>query len=492
MLIVTFPLNFQHESLVLTFFLRIKFCKALLLFSFDAEKIILPKELSLCEGTRHTVMSDVEEPGSFSDQIKWITTTEYDQERFTELAMSILESPEHQCVTVPALQQFVGLMSVNDFTKLIDLLVDTADACNHKLVIPTMIYKPAQYQQWDMVKEVNTYLRQKSLDMSSPLLNLSRSFLSRQQSSWVVSGICWQEYVDGTGLGSCLSTSGLQRYASRLERFHSFLDSGVESPVSELVECPPLPLWHSFCFSEKRETAAILTDFGYNLRKRKAPQPRKAAKKSSSPSSAQKSKVVPRKKKPVSPVAEVVVAVGEPEKVEVMETEESFSVLPVDVATFRCMISQVSDLKGELRTARTEGESKEKELRRIRKALEGYKKEVKNLKYEMGGVERRNRTLERHSERQAESHYQDSLDWVDEKREWGMERGELLDRLDEEQEKRRCLEASYSSLEEWSDKFRDDVGAARRVRENRERIEDMRKDAVRMKEKKEKKEKRKD
>ncbi len=195
---------------------------------------------------------------------------------------------------------------------------------------------------------------------------------------------------------------------------------------------------------------------------------------------------MPRKKKPVSPVAKVVVAVGEPEKVEVMETEESFSVLLVDVATFRCMISQVSDLKGELRTVRSEGESKEKELRRIRKALEGYKKEVKNLKYEMGGVERRNRTLERHSERQAESHYQDSLDWVDEKREWGMERGELLDRLDEEQEKRRCLEASYSSLEEWSDKFRDDVGAARRVRENRERIEDMRKDAVRMKEKKEK------
>ncbi len=118
----------------------------------------------------------------------------------------------------------------------------------------------------------------------------------------------------------------------------------------------------------------------------------------------------------------------------------------------------------ELRTARSEGESKEKELRRIHKALEGYKKEVKNLKYEMGSVERRNRTLERHSERQAENHYQDSLDWVDEKREWGLERGELLDRLDDKQEKRRCLEASYSSLEEWSDKFRDDVGAARRVK----------------------------
>ena len=48
------------------------------------------------------------------------------------------------------------------------------------------------------------------------------------------------------------------------------------------------------------------------------------------------------------------------------------------------------------------------------------------------------------------------------------------------------MKASYSSLEEWSDMFCEDFGTARRVRENREKVEDMKREAE-QKGKKEKK-----
>ena len=48
------------------------------------------------------------------------------------------------------------------------------------------------------------------------------------------------------------------------------------------------------------------------------------------------------------------------------------------------------------------------------------------------------------------------------------------------------MKASYSSLEEWSDMFLEDFGTARRVRENREKVEDMKREAE-QKGKKEKK-----
>ena len=100
------------------------------------------KELPLYEGTCHTILSDVEEPGVFTDQIKWINTTEYNPERFSELALSLLKAAEPQRVTAPDDRSpaILGLMSVSDMIKLIDLLVDTAEATHHKL-----IYKPVSY-----------------------------------------------------------------------------------------------------------------------------------------------------------------------------------------------------------------------------------------------------------------------------------------------------------------------------------------------------------
>ena len=58
--------------------------------------------------------------------------------------------------------------------------------------------------------------------------------------------------MDDSGLGTYLSASGLTRYVSRLERFQSFLDSCMETPVSDLFECELLPLGDSFCFSERQ------------------------------------------------------------------------------------------------------------------------------------------------------------------------------------------------------------------------------------------------
>ena len=71
------------------------------MFSCDAENLLLVKELPLYEGTRHTILSDVEEPGVFTDQIKWINTTEYNPERFSKLALSLLKAAEPQRVTAP-------------------------------------------------------------------------------------------------------------------------------------------------------------------------------------------------------------------------------------------------------------------------------------------------------------------------------------------------------------------------------------------------------
>ena len=106
----------------------------------------------------------------FTDQIKWINTTEYNPERFSELALSLLKAAEPQRVTAPD-NRSPAIFRL----KLIDLLVDTAEATHHKL-----IYKPVQFPQWGIVKEINAYLRQKAVDKSSQQLSLSRSFLSHQ------------------------------------------------------------------------------------------------------------------------------------------------------------------------------------------------------------------------------------------------------------------------------------------------------------------------
>ena len=420
----------------------------------------LPKEVVLAEGTRHTILSDVEESGEFPVQISWVCTVELDTERFLELALSILSNPEPQRLSCPGLNQFVGIFSVTRICEMIEVMAEAAENTPHILVVPTFIYRPSQYNVWADTKEINTYLRRRSIDKSMPLLNLGRSFMARQQSDWVPAGCCFHEYVEGIGLGTRFSSAGMTRYVSRLIRFHSFLDSGMESPLLDQAETAPLAPWLTFQFTEKAETAAILTEYGYNLRKRKAARMEKKVEKKALKRRQSGEKV----KAQVKVKAKVVAPVCETEVVEAMETDDlpgQYNVLPVDVSTFRSMVSQVKDLKAEVKGVHEGSADKDKELVKLRRALEGYKKEVRNYKYDLASTERRNKTLERHIMRQSERHHGDMMDYQDDKRNWGIERGELLDRIEEETEKRQIIECQYKVWTDWADKYWSDVAAAR-------------------------------
>ena len=432
------------------------------LFSYSAENLKLVQDLPLAEGCVHTILSDLEEPGDLSGQVTWVMTAEFDPERFAEVAMSLLESADKQRITAPGVQQFLGIMAIEDILRLIDLLVDRAEATNHILVIPTFIYRPAQYVLWPLVRQVNAYLRHKAIEKSRPLLNLARSFVARQQSDWVASAGCFSEYCDGSGLGSSMSETGMTRYVSRLLRFHVFLDSGVESPVPEDKECAPLPLWCTFSFTEKSETAEILSSFGYNLRKRKAD--RAAKKVARRKLSVAKGKAVKEEKR---------VVMGEPEKVEVMDTGDQqgdYSVLPIDAVTFRSMVAQIGTLKKELCEEKDCSKGKDKELGRIRKALDGYKSDIRLYKEEVRSMERRCHTLEREQVRQTERHYDDQMDWTDIKREFQIEIQDLQDKLEDETLKRQAIEAKFTVWEKWANQRGMDVRRAERAtRRRRER-----------------------
>ncbi len=68
---------------------------------------------------------------------------------------------------------------------------------------------------------------------------------------------------------------------------------------------------------------------------------------------------------------------------------------------------------------------------------------MKNYKYNLASTEWRCRTLERHIMCQSEHHHHDMMDYQDDKRDWGIERGELLDRV-KETEKRQAIENQYN------------------------------------------------
>ncbi len=251
------------------------------------------------------------------------------------------------------------------------------------------------------------------------------------------------------------SSAGMTRYVSRLVRFHSFLDSGVESPVPDLSENEPLPLWHTWAYTEKPEMAEILSGYGYNLRKRKANRAAKKAGKRKSGGAPKEGDVLP-------------VLTGEKEKVVAMETDggsSEFEVLPVDPGTLRAMVSQISTLKKDLKAAKGESESKEKELGKIRKALEGYKSDIRLYKEDVRGLERRCRTLERAQIRQSERHWEDQLDWTDVKRELQMEIGDLKDSLEDETLAREAIEAKYTVWEQWAAQQGWNIDRARRARD---------------------------
>ncbi len=143
-------------------------------------------------GTVHTIMTDCEEPGEVeSQQLRWCMTAEFDHEQFTEKALSFLEAAEPQRVSVPGIAQFLGVIEVPEIIRMIDLMVDAADATHHILTVPTLIYRPGQYVLWPLVRQVNAYIRHKAAETSCPMLNLARSFVGRQQNSWVVSSMCF-------------------------------------------------------------------------------------------------------------------------------------------------------------------------------------------------------------------------------------------------------------------------------------------------------------
>ncbi|MCP3661257.1 MAG: hypothetical protein GY696_01980, partial [Gammaproteobacteria bacterium] len=92
------------------------------------EILKISKDLELKAGTMHSILSDVPEPDSWISTIRWIACMEMDRDTLMETTMAILERSQPQRVTLIALQQYVGVLTVADITEMIDQLVERAGA----------------------------------------------------------------------------------------------------------------------------------------------------------------------------------------------------------------------------------------------------------------------------------------------------------------------------------------------------------------------------
>ncbi|MCP3663417.1 MAG: hypothetical protein GY696_13145, partial [Gammaproteobacteria bacterium] len=120
----------------------------------DAESLRVGKELKLKDGT---VLSEMPEPESWTIQIQWKMCAEMTKETLVETIMSMCERDCPQRITLVALQQYIGVLSIDEMKDMIDELVNQVQSTKHQLAIPTVRYVPHAISHWHQVREINAH-----------------------------------------------------------------------------------------------------------------------------------------------------------------------------------------------------------------------------------------------------------------------------------------------------------------------------------------------
>lgn len=418
--------------------------------------VLMAKEISLKEGTSHTIITDQEEVEGWPVEVTWITCMEKTEEQLLDTIEAIVRRDTPQRVSVPGLQMFCGMLDVDKLCKLVDRIMNCFAGTQHQVVIPTVRYVPASFMFWEACFTLNKHIWSRAVEYGYGVLNLHRNFMSRQNRSWVVHGPCYTEFCEETGLGTSLSSEGLKRYEARMLRLHS---NGfeVEHPQTVPEEVMPLPLWSTAAYCNSRSCSELLESLGYCMEIPKRKRQAKSARTVQQPVvSGRRAKRGRSESVGQDPAAAARSSRGRgrgcvtPRDV----SGNMISTLQLEAGTVRSMIRQISELKmmvkeqeKDLQEARTTRVAMEKDLERARD-------DVRRKDNVVAVIEARSRAESRSVRREREAQWEESQEWVRQRKEWHKERRDMLDMYEQ-------LHAKHYELKGQFEVFREFAGADR-------------------------------
>ena len=431
-------------------------------------------EVTLPANTQHVVLSELECPPSCPIDLGWRTEIEQDLPALIETVRELLQRDLPQRLSLPVLQIFVGITGKGELEEAVCKLLSMAVGTQHIIAIPTFRYSPGLFLYWDQIADLNKLVWEKSIAGGVPVLNLHKSYLCKQGREWTAAGSVYEEFCSGTGLGITLTSSGIQRYISRLSRFHM---SGFahESPVTMPAECRPIELNNTFVFTENPDTAEFLSGLGYKLLTRAEG---KALRKKELAKAKSVDVAVAMEVEPEVVSGSVVAAKPEvkPKRLQkakgkrpkgantaFVSRPSHYDLISIDRVTFRDLIKTNGDLRSD--------------LQKVGKVLVKNDEKIKRLEHECENFERvaivakaRAREVKRLLAKSGEEAMEDQRDWRDlkedlegvirdlewEKEDWGVERQRLVEKIDKgcealqkEQERVRDLQIKMDAWEDF-------------------------------------------
>ena len=393
--------------------------------------------LQLEKDTRHVIFSDHDRPMICPEEITWVHFESQDIEQLTEMVMAEMEHEMPVRVTLPVLQAFVGVLPPEDLIRAIDQIIDAVRGSCHVVSVPSLRFIPDKFMVWPEVERVNEHIWRRHVEMAIPILLLHKSFLSRQQNKWVVCPQMYLEYVTDTGLGHTLTVNAKYRYSSRLLRFHASLHR-QEPPCQVSSPVVPLPLYQTWSYVEKPETAEILQGLGCELKPRAMNKRGKKGKGEKSKGEGKAGVVTYAAPKPIS-------------------------VISIDEGTFKRVFRENCELRSDLKLLEGGLKDTEAHVTKLMTEIKELKGELKGAKAERDRYKEESRRTSRKYRKLDESTYQDMMDWREEREtlekdvydlRWEAEEltkevEEYKQKLQREKERYQVLEIQLSVWERW-------------------------------------------
>lgn len=426
--------------------------------------ICKPREICLLEGTVHTVISDVEEGSNWPQEVTWITCCEKTESQLLDVIQAIVERDDPQRVSVPGIQQFVGVLPVDKVCHLVDNVMKSFVGTKHQVVIPTVRFIPASFMYWEHVFAVNKFIWSQAVAYGFGVLNLHRNFMARQSRSWVVHGPCYAEFSADQGLGAMMSCEGVKRYEARLLRLHTSGFDVEHTPSVPVGDVMPLPLWSTAGFCQNRGCCELLESLGYVM---EVPKPKKlkGQAKGEAPGAVQ---AVSGKEKAVNVSRGAKrgrsVSVGQEQeagpvkagkgrgrgrgRVQRDSSGNQISTIQMEAGTVRSMIRQISDLKGTVRDREADLQRIRKERDALVKELERAQEDVRRKDNVVAVYEARSRAESRSLRREREAQWEESQEWQRQRQEWRQERKDMLQMYEELHGKHHLLKGQFQVFQE--------------------------------------------
>ena len=138
---------------------------------------------------------------------------------------------------IQCLSQYLDTFSISEIRDHIKMITAKAERNpEHQLVVCSMPFKPIHECYWMAVSELNSFIRLSNLSLHQSPLSLHKASLTKvpKLQALAVNGRMWAEKVNGSGLGSTLSSVGIRKHETWICR-HAVL--GMQ-PGQEVLAAP--------------------------------------------------------------------------------------------------------------------------------------------------------------------------------------------------------------------------------------------------------------